>query len=40
MANIKNWKFESEESKLVSKSYSDDNQNKLVQKDDILIARS
>ena len=40
MANIKNWKFESEDSKLVSKEYSDQNQNKTVSKDDILIARS
>jgi len=40
MANIKNWKFESEDSKLVSKEYSDQSQNKTVSKDDILIARS
>ena len=40
MANIKNWKFESEDSKLVSKEYSDQNQNKTVSKNDILIARS
>lgn len=40
MANIKNWQFESEDSKLVSKEYSDRNQNKTVSKDDILIARS
>ncbi len=40
MANIKNWKFESENSQLVSVEYSNKNQNKIVQKDDILIARS
>ena len=40
MANIKNWRFESKDSKLVSKEYSDQNQNKTVQKNDILIARS
>lgn len=40
MANIKNWRFESEDSKLVSKEYSDKNQNKTVAKNDILIARS
>jgi len=40
MANIKNWQFESEESKLVSKEYSDQNKNKTVSKNDILIARS
>lgn len=40
MANIKNWKFESEDARLVSKEYSDKNKNKTVTKDDILIARS
>lgn len=40
MANIKNWQFESEDTKLVSKEYSDKNQNKTVSKNDILIARS
>lgn len=40
MANIKNWQFESEDSKLVSKEYSDQNKNKTIAKDDILIARS
>jgi len=40
MANIKNWQFESEDSKLVSKEYSDQNKNKTVAKNDILIARS
>lgn len=40
MANIKNWKFESEDAKLVSKEYSEQNQNKTVSKNDILIARS
>ena len=40
MANIKNWKFESEDSKLISIEYSKKNQNKTVAKNDILIARS
>ena len=40
MANIKNWKFESEDARLVSKEYSDNNRNKTVSKEDILIARS
>lgn len=40
MANIKNWKFESVDARLVSKEYSDKNKNKTVAKDDILIARS
>lgn len=40
MANIKNWKFESEDAKLVSKEYASQNQNKTVRKGDILIARS
>lgn len=40
MANIKNWKFESEDSRLVSKEYSDKNKSKTVSKGDILIARS
>lgn len=40
MANIKNWKFENEDSKLVSMEYSKKNQNKTVAKNDILIARS
>ena len=40
MANIKNWQFESEDTKHVSKEYSDKNQNKTISKNDILIARS
>jgi len=40
MANIKNWKFESEDAKLVSNAYSSQNENKTVAKGDILIARS
>lgn len=40
MANIKNWKFESEDAKLVSKEYSEKNQNKTVAQNDILMARS
>lgn len=40
MANIKNWKFESEDARLVSKEYSAKNKNKTVAQNDILIARS
>ena len=40
MANIKNWRFETDGVNLVSKNYSNDNQNKTVAKNDILIARS
>jgi len=40
MANIKNWKFEGEDSKLISNEYSKENKNKTVAKNDILIARS
>lgn len=40
MANIKNWQFESEDTRLVSNGYSDQNKNKSIAKDDILIARS
>lgn len=40
MANIKNWQFESEDSKLVSRDYSNQYKNKTVSKNDILIARS
>lgn len=40
MANIKNWKFEYEDTRLVVKEYSDKNQNKAVAKNDILMARS
>jgi len=40
MANIKNWKFESEDSKLVSNEYSNKNKNKTVAQNDILVARS
>ena len=40
MASIKNWKFESEDARLVSIEYSKKNLNKTVSKDDILIARS
>lgn len=40
MANIKNWQFESEDSKLVSKAFSKKNMNKTVSKNDILLARS
>lgn len=40
MANVKNWQFESEDAKLVSKEFSNQNQNKTVLKNDILIARS
>ena len=40
MANIKNWVFEAEDSKLVSTNYSNQNLNKTVTKGDVLIARS
>jgi len=40
MANIKNWQFESDNANFVSKKYSEQNQNKTVSKNDILIARS
>lgn len=40
MANIKNWKFENEDSKLVSIEYSNKNKNKTVAQNDILLARS
>lgn len=40
MANIKNWRFEKEWSQLVSIEFSKSSQNKIVQKNDILIARS
>jgi restriction endonuclease S subunit len=40
MANIKNWKFETEDAKLVSNEYANENKNKTVAKNDILIARS
>ena len=40
MANIKNWKFEGEDSKLISNEYSKENKNKTVAKNDILSARS
>ncbi len=40
MATIKNWKFEKENSRLVTDKFATDNKNKTVQKDDILLARS
>ncbi len=40
MANIKNWKFENDDAKLVSNEYSKKNQNKTIALNDILIARS
>lgn len=40
MADIKTWKFKREDAQLVSKDYSDNNQNKTVAKDDIILARS
>lgn len=40
MANIKNWKFENEDAKLVSHEYSEDNQKKTVAVNDIILARS
>ena len=40
MATIKNWHFESEDAKFVSKPYSDDKRTKTVTVNDILLARS
>ena len=40
MANIKNWRFEKSNCRLVSIYFSDKNKNKTVKKNDILIARS
>ncbi len=40
MADIKNWRFESIEAKIVSNNYSQNNLNKSVKLNDILIARS
>lgn len=40
MSNIKTWAFDDEDCKKVSDNYSQSNQNKTVQKNDILLARS
>lgn len=40
MADIKTWKFETEDARLVSNEYSSNNQNKTVSINDIIIARS
>lgn len=40
MSNIKTWAFDKEECKTVNKYYAENNQNKTVQKNDILLARS
>ena len=40
MATIKNWKFERENAQLITDKFATDNENKTVQKDDILLARS
>lgn len=40
MADIKNWRFKSEDAKLVSEAYSKSNQNKTVANNDIILARS
>ena len=40
MATIKNWKFEKENARLVTDKYASDNQNKTVQVNDIILARS
>ncbi len=40
MADIKTWKFESEDTRYVSNEYSGNNQNKTVSKNDIILARS
>jgi len=40
MATIKNWKFEKENARLVTDKFATDNENKTVQNNDILLARS
>lgn len=40
MANIKKWKFENGDARLVSRIYSTNNQNKTVDLNDIILARS
>lgn len=40
MADIKTWKFETEDARLVSNEYSSNNQNKTISINDIIIARS
>ncbi len=40
MATIKNWRFEKENARLVTDKFANDNQNKTVQVNDILLARS
>lgn len=40
MSNIKTWAFDDENCKKVSDNYSQNNQNKTIQKNDILLARS
>ncbi|TYA49295.1 hypothetical protein FXB74_05095 [Aggregatibacter actinomycetemcomitans] len=40
MSNIKTWAFDDEDCKKVSDTYSQNNQNKTLQKNDILLARS
>lgn len=40
MATIKNWKFEKDNARLVTDKFATDNENKKVQNDDILLARS
>ena len=40
MSNIKNWKFEAEDAKTVSSVFANENKNKTVALNDILLARS
>lgn len=40
MATIKNWEFEKDNARLVTAKYANDNQNKTVQANDVLLARS
>ena len=40
MATIRGWKFDSEGANTVSKAYSDSKTDKIVRKDDIILARS
>jgi type I restriction enzyme, S subunit len=40
MATIKNWKFEKENARLVTDKFASDNQDKTIQVNDIILARS
>lgn len=40
MSNIKNWRFDIEDCKKINRNFYEDNINKTIKKDDILVARS